>query len=104
MVPTRFPRPPFHADQVGSLLRPKELHEARAAAKAGKLAAAALKAVEDRAIAQAVKKQEAIGLPAVTRGGFRRDFLDLGFLEQLDRIELTRPVGLTLKRQDLPPD
>src|SRR5438034_214745 len=73
MVTTRISRPPFHADQVGSLLRPKELHEARAAAKAGKLAAAALKAVEDRAIAQAVKKQEAIGLPAVTDDEFWAD-------------------------------
>src|SRR5437016_882468 len=86
MVTTRISRPPFHADQVGSLLRPKELHEARAAAKAGKLAAAALKAVEDRAIAQAVKKQEAIGLPAVTDGEFRRDFWHLDFLKQLDDV------------------
>src|SRR2546425_7347837 len=103
MVTTRISRPPFHADQVGSLLRPKELHEARAAAKAGKLAAAALKAVEDRAIAQAVKKQEAIGLPAVTDGEFRRDFWHLDFLKQLDGIELTRPVGLTFNAEDVPP-
>src|SRR2546426_9694416 len=103
MVPTRFPRPPFHADQVGSLLRPKELHEARAAAKAGKLAAAELKAIEDRCIAQAVKKQEAIGLQAVTDGEFRRDFWHLDFLKQLDGIELTRPVGLTFNAEDVPP-
>src|SRR3989442_5716112 len=96
MVTTRISRPPFHADQVGSLLRPKELHEARAAAKAGKLAAAELKAVEDRSIAQAVKKQEAIGLQAVTHREIRRDFSLLNFLEQLAGIERTRPVGLTL--------
>src|SRR5438034_4757568 len=103
MVTTRISRPPFHADQVGSLLRPKELHQARAAAKAGKLAAAALTAVEDRAIGQAVKKQEAIGLPAVTDGEFRRDFWHLDFLKQLDGIELTRPVGLTFNAEDVPP-
>jgi 5-methyltetrahydropteroyltriglutamate--homocysteine methyltransferase len=103
MVTTRISRPPFHADQVGSLLRPKELHEARAAAKAGKLSAAELKKIEDRAIAQAVKKQEAIGLQAVTDGEFRRDFWHLDFLKQLDGIELTRPVGLTFNAEDVPP-
>jgi len=103
MVTTRTSRPPFHADQVGSLLRPKELHEARAAAKAGRLPLAGLKAVEDRSIAQAVKKQEAIGLQAVTDGEFRRDFWHLDFLKQLDGIELTRPVGLTFNAEDVPP-
>jgi len=88
---------------VGSLLRPKELHEARAAAKAGKLPAAELKRIEDRAIAQAVKKQEAIGLQAVTDGEFRRDYWHLDFLKQLDGIELTRPVGLTFNAEDVPP-
>src|SRR3954468_18643718 len=103
MVKTRMARPPFHADQVGSLLRPKELHDARAAAKAGKLAPAELKAIEDRAIAQAVKKQEAIGLQAVTDGEFRRDFWHLDFLKQLDGIELTRVTGLTFNAEDVPP-
>jgi 5-methyltetrahydropteroyltriglutamate--homocysteine methyltransferase len=74
-------RPPFHADQVGSLLRPKELHEARAAAKAGKLPPAELKKIEDRSIAHAVKQQEAVGLQAVTDGEFRRDFWHLDFLK-----------------------
>ena len=103
MVTTRVSRPPFHADQVGSLLRPKELHEARAAAKAGKLPAAELKKIEDRCIARAVKKQEAIGLQAVTDGEFRRDFWHLDFLKQLDGIELVRPVGLTFNAEDVPP-
>jgi len=103
MVTTRTSRPPFHADQVGSLLRPKELHEARAAANAGRLPPAGLKAVEDRSIAQAVKKQEAIGLQALTDGEFRRDFWHLDFLKQLDGIELTRPVGMTFNAEDVPP-
>ena len=103
MVTTRTSRPPFHADQVGSLLRPQELHEARAAAKAGKLPAVELKKVEDRCIARAVKKQEAIGLPAVTDGEFRRDFWHLDFLKQLDGVELVRPVGLTFNAEDVPP-
>jgi 5-methyltetrahydropteroyltriglutamate--homocysteine methyltransferase len=96
-------RPPFHADQVGSLLRPKELHEARASAKAGRLPAAELKAVEDRCIQQAVKKQEAVGLQAVTDGEFRRDFWHLDFLKQLDGVELTKVTGLTFNAEDVPP-
>ena len=39
--------PPFRADQVGSLLRPTELTEARAKAKRGEIDAAALRAVEE---------------------------------------------------------
>ena len=51
-IPPRT-QPPFRADHVGSLLRPKPLQEARAAWKAGTLDAAALKAIEDRSIAAA---------------------------------------------------
>jgi 5-methyltetrahydropteroyltriglutamate--homocysteine methyltransferase len=47
-------RPPFRADHVGSLLRPMELRQARAARAAGSLDAAALRAVEDRCIAGAI--------------------------------------------------
>src|ERR1041385_3340246 len=96
-------RPPFHADQVGSLLRPPELREARAKAKAGALAAAELRAVEDRAIAAAVRRQEAVGLQAITDGEFRRDFWHLDFLKQLDGIELVPVTGMTFKAQDVPP-
>src|ERR1700742_373746 len=53
--------PPFRADHVGSLLRPRELVEARAARKAGALSAEGLKAVEDRCIEAAIRKQEELG-------------------------------------------
>ncbi|HZE60509.1 MAG TPA: hypothetical protein VE085_08135 [Burkholderiales bacterium] len=96
-------RPPFHADQVGSRLRPKELHDARAAAKAGRMPPAELEKVEDRSIAQAVKKQQAIGLQAVTDGEFRRDLWHLDFLKQLDGVELTRVSGMTFNAEDVPP-
>ena len=42
--------PPYRADHVGSLLRPPELLDARAAFADGRLDAAALRAVEDEAI------------------------------------------------------
>src|SRR5437762_528229 len=97
-------RPPFHADHVGSLLRPPELRDARAKAKAGALDADELRAIEDRAIARAVKRQEEIGLQPITDGEFRRDYWHLDFLKQLDGIELVPvPGGHTFNAQDVPP-
>ena len=96
-------RPPFHADQVGSLLRPADLREARERHKKGALDAAGLRAVEDACIRRAVARQEEIGLEAVTDGEYRRDFWHLDFLRQLDGIELTRPVGMTFAAEDVPP-
>lgn len=78
--------PPFRAEHVGSLLRPAELHRARAQARAGALSAGDLRAVEDRLIASAVAKQEAIGLHVVTDGEYRRDFWHLDFLRQLEGV------------------
>jgi len=62
-------KPFFHADQVGSLLRPQNLLEARLDWKAGKISRAELRIVEDAAIADVVKIQEDLGLDAVTDGG-----------------------------------
>jgi len=50
-------RPPFRADHVGSLLRPPELQAARARAARGEIDRAALRAVEDQAIRDAVALQ-----------------------------------------------
>ena len=65
--------PPFRADQVGSLLRPAALADARARHRAGQLDAAALQAAEDAAITDAVRRQRACGLQSVTDNEFRRD-------------------------------
>jgi 5-methyltetrahydropteroyltriglutamate--homocysteine methyltransferase len=69
---TRRTRPPFRADHVGSLLRPATLITARREHEAGRLPAAELRAVEDAAIADAVRLQEEIGLSTVTDGEYRR--------------------------------
>ena len=96
-------KPPFHADHVGSLLRPPELRDARAKAKAGALSAADLKAVEDRYIREAAAKQEAVGLEAVTDGEYRRDFWHLDFVSQFEGVTLTKAVGRTFAAEDVPP-
>jgi 5-methyltetrahydropteroyltriglutamate--homocysteine methyltransferase len=62
----------FRADQVGSLLRPKKLLEARAAHEAGRLSLDELRKVEDRAILGALALQREIGLDVFTDGEYRR--------------------------------
>lgn len=79
--------PPFRANQVGSLLRPKELKEARAAKEAGKIDATELNAVEDREIKKLIARQEEIGMRAATDGEFRRSMWHYDFLEKLDGVE-----------------
>jgi len=79
-------RPPFRADQVGSLLRPPELRQARAAFAAGRMAAAELRAIEDGAIRRLVKRQEAIGLKAVTDGELRRTSWHMDFYYRIGGI------------------
>ncbi|WP_193182446.1 cobalamin-independent methionine synthase II family protein [Nisaea sediminum] len=80
--------PPFRADEVGSLLRPQRLKEARAAFQAGTLDSAGLKNVEDECIREVVAKQESTGLKAVTDGEFRRSWWHFDFLAGLDGVEL----------------
>src|SRR5689334_2336986 len=96
-------QPPFRADQVGSLLRPPELRDARAQAKTGAITAAQLKDVEDRCIRAAVAKQESIGLRAVTDGEYRRDFWHLDFMSHLEGVGTTAPVGMVFQADDVPP-
>jgi 5-methyltetrahydropteroyltriglutamate--homocysteine methyltransferase len=73
-------QPPFRADQVGSLLRPERLKQAREKYLGPQTPTSALgphhdpelRMVEDDCIREAVAMQERIGLQAVTDGEFRR--------------------------------
>jgi methionine synthase II (cobalamin-independent) len=78
--------PPFRADHVGSLLRPAELLQARDDFAAGRIDAGALRATEDDAIREAVRKQEEVGLQSATDGEFRRASWHMDFIYQLDGI------------------
>ena len=71
---------PFRYDHVGSFLRPAKLKQARLDFKAGKIDAAALKAVEDEAIVDLVHKQQEAGYHAITDGEFRRATWHLDFM------------------------
>jgi 5-methyltetrahydropteroyltriglutamate--homocysteine methyltransferase len=65
-------RPPFRADHVGSLLRPKALREAFRAWSGEGPEPPALVAAQEAAIRDVVELQESTGLEVVTDGEFRR--------------------------------
>jgi len=98
---------PFRADHVGSLLRPAELAEARVKAKRGEITADALRAVQDRCIREAVTRQEATGMQAITDGEFRRDWWHVDFLSGLDGVETKPDPGVAafkgISNEDMPP-
>src|SRR3954453_19115538 len=81
--------PPFRADHVGSLLRPKNLLEARAACAAGGIDKEELRAIEDDAIRDVVRMQEDIGLQSATDGEFRRPSWHMDFIYQLRGVHRT---------------
>jgi len=78
---------PSRADHVGSFLRPREVIEARQHRTADNIDYAALRAIEDEAIAELVTWQEGLGLKAITDGEFRRFFFHTDFLLQLAGVE-----------------
>ncbi|MCP3853629.1 MAG: 5-methyltetrahydropteroyltriglutamate--homocysteine S-methyltransferase [Actinomycetia bacterium] len=65
--------PPFRAEHVGSLLRPRPLKEAARAREAGELAHADYVAVLDAQVERVVTLQENVGLEVVTDGEFGRN-------------------------------
>lgn len=80
---------PFRADHVGSLLRTEKVRTNRLRWKQGQLPAEELRAIEDEAIAETVKKLESIGMKSITDGEFRRDYFHLDFLKELAGVSVT---------------
>jgi 5-methyltetrahydropteroyltriglutamate--homocysteine methyltransferase len=80
-------KPPFRADHVGSLLRPSALKDARGKRERGEIGAEELEQIEDREIEKVIRKQEEVGLKAVTDGELRRAFWNYDFLGLLDGVE-----------------
>src|SRR5438093_13240009 len=64
--------PPFRADHIGSLLRPKKLREAFRKHANGELPERELRTTQDDCIREVLALQEQCGLPVVTDGEFRR--------------------------------
>jgi 5-methyltetrahydropteroyltriglutamate--homocysteine methyltransferase len=81
-------KPPFRAEQIGSLLRPQPLLDQRARFARGEIDRAALTAAEDRAIRDALALQERVGLKFATDGEFRRRSYHSFFYRQLGDISI----------------
>jgi len=76
----------YRYDIVGSFLRPEALKQAREDFEQGNISAEELKEVEDQAIIDLIKKQEEVGLNAVTDGEFRRSWWHLDFFWGLNGV------------------
>ena len=82
---------PFRADEVGSLLRPPRIKEARAKLEKGEITAEDLRKAEDLEIEKVVHKQASVGLKLATDGEFRRSWWHFDFLAKLTGCELFHP-------------
>jgi 5-methyltetrahydropteroyltriglutamate--homocysteine methyltransferase len=79
--------PPFRAEHIGSLLRPKRLLEDRSQA--------------DECIREAIRWQETLGLQVITDGEFRRESWRLGFVSKVVGFARADAVGnVDLQRDD----
>ncbi|KAF2096687.1 UROD/MetE-like protein [Rhizodiscina lignyota] len=85
----------YRADHVGSLLRPKDVLNAREKEAEGTITAQDLRDVEDKYIKDAVGKQINAGLRSITDGEFRRAYFHLDFLKHLDGVEVQGMINST---------
>jgi 5-methyltetrahydropteroyltriglutamate--homocysteine methyltransferase len=88
----------YHAEHVGSLLRPSWLLEARSGHKQGRLTAERLRDLEDRAVLEAIEMQHRAGIEVFTDGELRRDTWMAGLLESTGGVVPAEPRPVTWHR------
>jgi 5-methyltetrahydropteroyltriglutamate--homocysteine methyltransferase len=81
-------KPPFRAEHIGSLLRPKNLLHLRSRFSRGNVSQDELTAAEGQAIKDALALQERVGLKFATDGEFRRRSYHSFFYRQLGEINI----------------
>lgn len=94
---------PFHADHIGSLIRPNSVSEAQEKADAGDISQEQLREEQQKAIADIVKKQQDNGIRALCSGEFDRKYYFSGFFEKLDGFKEVSPVPWELARLSAAP-
>src|ERR1700756_3849292 len=82
---------PFRADEVGSLLRPPKIKEARARLEKGEISADELRKIEDMEIEKVVHRQASTGLKLATDGEFRPSWGAFDFLAKLHGCKVFTP-------------
>ena len=81
----------FRADNIGSLLRPAELLQARAYYGEERIDLNELRQIEDRAILAALDMQRAAGSEVFTDGEYRRGMFTADITQAVGRICSKRP-------------
>ena len=84
----------IHADQVGSLLRPPELLQARAEYQQGHITLEQLRKAEDRAILDALEMQKQVGIDVFSDGEYRRADFMRGLIEAVEGFVDATPAAL----------
>ena len=77
-------KPPFRVEHIGSFLRPERLIQAARDRKAGRIGDAEVKRLQDECVREVVTFQDAIGLPTITDGEFRRRSWSAGFIDAVE--------------------
>ena len=81
----------FRADNIGSLLRPQELLDARAAYREGRMELKQLREIEDRSILKALELQKAAGVQVFTDGEYRRDIFTADITQAVEGLVPGKP-------------
>jgi 5-methyltetrahydropteroyltriglutamate--homocysteine methyltransferase len=82
----------YRIDQIGSLVRPAKLLDARDDFQAGRINLEQLRQVEDDAILDALRMQQQIGLDVYSDGEMRRDAWQTNFSQAVEGFEDHYPV------------
>ncbi|KAK1251676.1 hypothetical protein MKX07_007155 [Trichoderma sp. CBMAI-0711] len=96
-------RLPFHADHIGSLIRPDYVSDHQKQFDQGKITAEELRTVQQSAIKEAVDKQLLNNVRALSSGEFDRKYYFSGFFEKLGGFREVSPVPWELARLSAPP-
>jgi 5-methyltetrahydropteroyltriglutamate--homocysteine methyltransferase len=78
------PRPRFRVEHIGSFLRPERLLAGARAVRARTMTADRFRALQDECVGEVVRFQEALGLPSVTDGEFRRRSWSAGLIDAIE--------------------
>src|SRR5689334_25394164 len=91
----------YRADHVGSLLRPLEVLEARAARAEQRISPEELRAIEDRAILLVLDLQRQVGLDVLSDGEYRRSSWAGDFADAVDGyVSVAPPVAFDWRMPD----
>lgn len=82
--------PPFRHEHVGSFLRTKAVHDARAEFAQGKLDATALRKLEDEEIKKHIDRCFHWKVRDLTDAEFRRQYFHVDFLQHIQGVEVQK--------------